>query len=53
MPAIASVKEPLRVGSKKRVRVNSKSFSGEAKQKYNDNYDRIFGGSNVRKKKNG
>lgn len=42
MPAIASVKEPLRVGSKQRARVNSKSFSGEAKQKYNDNYDRIF-----------
>ena len=50
---IGSEKKPVVLGSKGKVKINSSVYSGEARQNYNDNYDRIFGGSDVRKKKNG
>lgn len=53
MPQIGSEKNPVRLSNVGKVVINSNVYSGKAKQNYNDNYDRIFGGSNVRKKKNG
>lgn len=48
---IGSDKEPVRLGNKGKVRINSSVYGGEARKNYNDNYDKIFGGSkNVSRK---
>ena len=52
MSTIGSDKNPIRLGTKGKVRINSSAYSGEAKKKFNDNYDKIFGGSkDVRQRK--
>lgn len=45
----------VRLGTKGTVRINSSVYGGEARQKYNANYDKIFGGTknDVRKKNDG
>ena len=55
MPAIGTAKKPTIVKTKKRIKLNSYVYGGEAKKNYDDNYDKIFGGSknDVRQKENG
>tara|TARA_R100000234_G_scaffold103697_1_gene73258 strand:+ start:288 stop:455 length:168 start_codon:yes stop_codon:yes gene_type:complete len=55
MSQIGTIEKPVRLGHKGRIRINSSVYSGKAKQNYNDNYDKIFGGTkNVsRQRKNG
>lgn len=45
MSTIGTNKNPIRLGTKGKVRMNSSVYAGEAKKKFNDNYDKIFGGS--------
>ena len=52
MSTIGNDKNPIRLGTKGKVRINSSAYSGESKKKFNDNYDKIFGGSkDVRQRK--
>ena len=55
MTQIATETNPVRLGHKGTVRINSSVYGGEARKNYNDNYDKIFGGSknDVRQKENG
>ena len=43
MAVIGSEKKPTVLKTKKRIKLNSSMYGGEAKQNYNDNYDKIFG----------
>tara|TARA_R100001198_G_C5106321_1_gene136046 strand:+ start:175 stop:342 length:168 start_codon:yes stop_codon:yes gene_type:complete len=55
MSQIGTLGKPVRLGHKGTVRINSSVYGGEARKNYNDNYDKIFGGSknDVRQKENG
>jgi len=55
MSQIGTTGKPVRLGHKGTVRINSSVYGGEARKNYNDNYDKIFGGSknDVRQKENG
>jgi hypothetical protein len=51
MAVLGTTSKPARLGSSGKVRINSSVYGGEAKKNYNDNYDKIFGGSkNVSRK---
>ena len=52
---IGSSSKPVKIKWRTKVKLNGLLYGGEAKQNYNDNYDRIFGGTkNVsRQKENG
>ena len=45
MSQIGTTGKPVRLGHKGTVRINSSVYGGEARKKYNENYNRIFGGS--------
>ena len=49
MPQIGTNKKPVKLKLKKVVKVNSSVYGGEAKQNYDNNYDRIF--NNAKKTK--
>ena len=55
MSILGSDKSPITLGSKGKIKINSCVYGGEARKNYNDNYDKIFGGSknDVRQKENG
>jgi|TARA_R100000479_G_scaffold43741_1_gene20080 hypothetical protein len=55
MSQIGTTGKPVRLGTKGTIRINSSVYGGEARKNYNDNYDKIFGGSknDVRQKENG
>jgi hypothetical protein len=49
MAVIGSEKKPTVLKTKKRIKLNSSMYGGDARQNYNDNYDRIF--NNTKKTK--
>jgi len=45
MAVLGTLNKPIKLGSKGKITISSSVYKGESKQNYNDNYDRIFGGT--------
>lgn len=43
MPQIGNENNPIRMGTKSKVKVTGQYLRNENKKKYDENYDRIFG----------
>lgn len=43
MPQIGNENNPIRIGTKGKVKVTGQYLRNENKKKYDENYDRIFG----------
>ncbi len=43
MPQIGTPQKPVGIKWNKVIKVSGSSYTGKAKQNYNDNYDKIFG----------
>lgn len=43
MPQVGSEKNPIRMSANRTVKISGQYIKNENRQKYEDNYDRIFG----------